>query len=284
MRQCLALNCDHRGPIESTRPSDRSLLPEYGLCGLDEDAQLRRQRCTPRIIKKQSIELNGALRQQPFEAALADVAARQRFGGIGAAYARRRKFERVRRIRHQRRSRRLHRRDRFAVHQLPVENPARAGQTHSDTIVPMEIADRFRHASRRRRLIYPGLPWIDDPDPLSAVDQLDRLARVSDRDALTVARLALSQDIGFPIIPPIKLPSCFRGTEKQAASQRPPRERVLLRSISMAWGRWPGAYFCAELGPLRIGNAGFVRRGVFSSGWKVPSSPHESESGNAEQS
>src|ERR1700730_8160563 len=93
-------NCDHLGrrsdarstsklrsprPNRSTRPSDRWLLPEYGLCGLDEDAQLRRQRCTPRIIKKQSIVLDGALRQQPFEAALADVAARQRFDGIGSS-------------------------------------------------------------------------------------------------------------------------------------------------------------------------------------------------------
>src|SRR5438876_6813984 len=42
--RALALNCDHRGPIESTQPSDRSLFPEYGLCGLDEDAQLRRLR------------------------------------------------------------------------------------------------------------------------------------------------------------------------------------------------------------------------------------------------
>ena len=118
-----------RGPIESTRPSDRSLLPEYGLCGLDEDAQLRRQRCTPRVIQKQSIKLDGALRQQPFESALADVAARQRFDCIGDADAGQRKPDRVRRVCDHRRPRCLDRRALFAVGQFPIENPAGADET-----------------------------------------------------------------------------------------------------------------------------------------------------------
>jgi hypothetical protein len=63
---------------------------------LDEDAQLRRQRCTPRVIQEQSVVLDGALRQQPSEAPLADMAARQRFGRIGDADARQRKLDGVR--------------------------------------------------------------------------------------------------------------------------------------------------------------------------------------------
>src|SRR5258708_24277819 len=92
----LPVHPDESNPTTSylVRASERSLWAEYGLRSLDKDAQLRRQRCTPRVIEVQSILLDRALRQQPFEAALADVAARPRFTGRGDADAHRRKLKR----------------------------------------------------------------------------------------------------------------------------------------------------------------------------------------------
>src|SRR5258708_39791048 len=66
---------DESSPTTSylVRASERSLWAEYGLRSLDKDAQLRRQRCTPRVLEAQSIVLDGALRQQPLEPTPHDV-------------------------------------------------------------------------------------------------------------------------------------------------------------------------------------------------------------------
>ena len=87
------------------------------------------------------------LGQQPFKAAVAKVSACQRVDNISNTNTCQSQTERLRRIRHQSRTRSFHRYRLLPIDQFPVENRTGYDVAYSNTVVLMQIGDRLRRAS-----------------------------------------------------------------------------------------------------------------------------------------